>query len=105
MMNDTLIIFAIILIVIIACFLFRISGRELVRRSRSMISTRSPAGLNAGKKREKAIFGGIGSGTIPTPGTPGVYERPLDVAANGAGGQVLPPPEPVQGINAGNEVI
>jgi len=104
-MNDIVILLAIIVVLAIICFLFRMSGGDLVRRSRGLIRTRNVVGLNAGRRREKAIFGGISGGALPVQAAPGVYERPLDIAANGPAGQVLPPPEQVQGINTGNEVV
>lgn len=105
MLNDTVIVLAVVLVLGIFCLLLRMSGGELVKRSRGLIRSRNAAGLNVGRRREKAIFGGIDGGTPAVHAVAGLYERSLDIAANGATGQVLPPPEQVQGVNTGNEVV
>jgi|GEM_PF-4795956 len=81
----------------------RASGKRLLDDTSELLQMKhSP---DAGKKKEKAIFGVISRRTLPARAAPGAFERPLDITPNVPADQVLPPPEPVQGVNAGNEVI
>lgn len=60
---------------------------------------------DSGRKKEIEIFGNVRRRKLPAKQKASNYEKPLDIIPAAQNNQVLPPPEPVQGINNGNEII
>ncbi len=98
----TVVLLIIIFFSLIAFFI-RIEGSEISGRSRGIVKRKSTE-LKPGRNREKMLFAKISKGTALRHNGNVVYEQPLDIAQNG-NNNVLPPPEEIQGINNGNEII
>lgn len=90
-----------IILLVLVAIRARANCNDLLRRSRGTIVSKTPTGLNNVRKREKAIFAGVQLLSTNGPQARTDYERPLDIVEE----DVLPPPEPIQGINRGNDIL